>query len=205
MKRYIFATGNAHKLSEIKEILKGEVSSDVEILSMADVGVNVNPIENGRTFADNAFIKARAVAGILKSRDFKEDGDWVVFADDSGLCVDAFDGEPGIHSARFMEGHSYFERNTAILNRLNEMGDVDRGARFVCAVALVFPDGSEQIFESDMVGEIANEICGENGFGYDPIFYLPQYNKTSAEISPKEKNEISHRGKALRMAVRSLE
>ena len=193
MKKLIFATSNPNKLREIKEILAG---IDYEILSMKEAGVDVDIVEDGKTFEENAFIKARAVA--------KASGA-LALADDSGLEVDALGGEPGIYSARYMgEDTSYDIKNMNIIERLEGVPDEKRTARFVCAMAAVFPDGTEKSFVRAMEGRIGYKIAGENGFGYDPIFFLPQYGKTSAEISPEEKNAISHRGQALRAMAEYL-
>ena len=193
MKKLIFATSNPNKLREIKEILAG---LDYEILSMKEAGVDVDIVEDGKTFEENAFIKARAVA--------KASGA-LALADDSGLEVDALGGEPGIYSARYMgEDTSYDIKNMNIIERLEGVPDEERTARFVCAMAAVFPDGTEKSFVRAMEGRIGYKIAGENGFGYDPIFFLPQYGKTSAEISPEEKNAISHRGQALRAMAEYL-
>lgn len=185
--KLIFATGNENKMREIREILAGR---GYEILSMKEAGIDIDVEENGKTFSENALIKARAIS---------EASGELVLADDSGLEIDALGGEPGIYSARYM-GHdtSYVEKNNNLIQRLEGVPDEKRTARFVCAMAAVFPDGREEVVVGTMEGRIGYEIAGENGFGYDPIFYLPEYGKTSAEISPEEKNAISHRGKALR-------
>lgn len=187
MRKLIFATGNMNKLREIKAIL---ADMDVEVLSMKEAGIDIDIVEDGKTFEENALIKARAVS--------KAAGE-LALADDSGLEVDALNKEPGIYSARYMgEDTSYDIKNMNIIERLEGVPDEKRTARFVCAMAAVFPDGTEQTFVKTMEGRIGYKIAGENGFGYDPIFFLPEYGKTSAEISPEEKNAISHRGKALR-------
>ncbi len=185
--KLIFATGNENKMREIREILAGR---GYEILSMKEAGIDIDVEENGKTFSENALIKARAIS--------KASGE-LVLADDSGLEIDALGGEPGIYSARYM-GHdtSYTVKNNNLIERLEGVPDEERTARFVCAMAAVFPDGREEVVVGTMEGRIGYEIAGENGFGYDPIFFLPEYGKTSAEISPEEKNAISHRGKALR-------
>ena len=193
MNKLVFATGNMNKLREIKEILSG---MDIEILSMKEAGVDIDIVEDGTTFEENALIKARAVC--------KASGH-LALADDSGLEVDAINKEPGIYSARYMgEDTSYDIKNQNIIDRLEGVPDEKRTARFVCAMAAVFPDGTEKTFVRTMEGRIGYKIAGENGFGYDPIFYLPEYGKTSAEISPEEKNAISHRGKALRAMAEYL-
>ena len=191
--KLIFATGNENKMREIREILAGR---GYEILSMKEAGIDVDVVEDGKTFAENALIKARAISKIAGE---------LVLADDSGLEIDALGGEPGIYSARYM-GHetSYTEKNNNLISRLEGVPDEKRTARFVCAMAAVFPDGREEVVVGTMEGRIGYEIAGENGFGYDPIFYLPEYGKTSAEISPEEKNAISHRGKALRAIAELL-
>ena len=187
MNKLIFATGNQNKMREIKAIL---ADMDVEVLSMKEAGIDIDIVEDGKTFEENALIKARAVS---------KAGNALALADDSGLEVDALNGEPGIYSARYMgEDTSYDIKNMNIIERLEGVPDEKRTARFVCAMAAVFPDGTEQTFVKTMEGRIGYKIVGENGFGYDPIFFLPEYGKTSAEISPEEKNAISHRGKALR-------
>lgn len=185
--KIIFATGNENKVKEIREILKG---SGIEVITMKEAGIDVDIVEDGKTFEENALIKARTV---MKAAGFP------ALADDSGLSIDALDGAPGIYSARYL-GHdtSYDVKNRHILDELKNVPDEKRGARFTCAMALVLPDAREFVKTGVMEGRIAHDIAGANGFGYDPIFFLPEYGKTSAEISPAEKNSISHRGKALR-------
>ena len=174
MKKIVFATGNAGKMKEIREIL---ADLPVEIYSMKEAGISVEIDENGKTFEENAKIKAQTVAGCT-------DGDTIVLADDSGLEVDALNGEPGVYSARYMgEDTSY---------RIKK-----RTARFVCVIAAAFPDGTVCTTKGTIEGKIGYEERGENGFGYDPIFYLPDMSRTTAELSPEEKNAVSHRGKAL--------
>lgn len=192
--RIVFATGNKGKLKEITKIL-GELG--LEIISMAEAGITEDIEENGTTFAENSMIKARSVSRMLKEKDPQDES--IVLADDSGLEVDYLGGEPGIYSARYMgKDTSYDIKNTAIIEKLNGVPEEERTARFVCAISAVFPDGREFGTLGKMEGHIAHEIAGSNGFGYDPIFFLPEYGKTSAEISEDEKNAISHRGKALR-------
>lgn len=191
--RIIFATGNKDKVREIKGIF-GDLP--YEILTMKEVGIDVDPEENGATFEENALIKARAVA------EFSDD---IVMADDSGLEIDYLDKAPGVMSARFM-GHdtSYDVKNNALLEKLNGVPFEERTARFVCAIAAVLPDGTEYVVRGTMEGYIGDKIAGENGFGYDPIFFLKEYGCTSAEISEEEKNSISHRGNALRLMRNKL-
>ena len=191
--RLIFATGNKGKMNEIREIM----SDSVPVLSMAEAGVSTDVEEDGNSFMENSFIKARAVARTCKEKGID---DAIVLADDSGLVVDAPNGEPGIYSARYLgEDTPYSIKNAKIIERLNGVSDEDRTARFVCAIACVMPDGREYSAEATYEGAIGYEERGEHGFGYDPIFYLPDRGVYSAELDPDEKNRISHRGKALRM------
>ena len=185
--KIIFATGNEGKMREIREILK---ELQVPVLSMKEAGVSLNIEENGSTFAENAEIKARAVWNCTGG---------IVLADDSGLVVDALGGEPGVYSARYMgEDTSYEIKNREIIRRLEAVSGQDRSARFVCIIAAVLPDGTVRKTEGTMDGVIAMEPAGEEGFGYDPILYIPEYGKTGALLTMEEKNAISHRGKALR-------
>lgn len=186
-KKLIFATGNEGKMREIREIL-GDL--DYEILSLKEAGVDVEIVEDGTTFEENAIIKARTVM---------EATGCPTLADDSGLEIDFLGKEPGIQSARYMgENTSYRIKNQILLDRLHGVPAVLRTARFVCAVAAAFPDGRIETCRGTIEGRIADKPAGENGFGYDPIFYLPDRGMTTAQISPEEKNAISHRGKALR-------
>ncbi len=186
--RIVFATGNKDKVREIQEIMEG---FDIPVISMKEAGIDIDVEENGKTFEENALIKAKAVWDISGG---------LVLSDDSGLEIDALNKEPGILSARYL-GHdtSYHEKNANLIERLNGVPDEKRTARFVCAVAAIFPDGSEKVVRGVMEGRIGYEEKGENGFGYDPIFILPKYEKTTAELPAEVKNEESHRGKALRM------
>jgi XTP/dITP diphosphohydrolase len=187
MKKIIFATGNKDKMREIKEIMADE---PVEILSMKEAGISVDVDENGMTFEENSLIKARAIA---------EQTDAIVLADDSGLEIDYLNGEPGVYSARYMgEDTSYTIKNQALLDRLEGVEPEKRTARFVCAIAAVLPDKTELVTRQTMEGRIGYAPEGENGFGYDPIFYPDGYDCSSAVLSPEQKNEISHRGKGLR-------
>ena len=189
MDKIIFATSNQGKVREIKAIL-ASIGANAEVLSLKEAGITTEIIEDGTTFEENALIKARTIC--------KETG-LLTLSDDSGLEVDYLGGEPGIYSARYLgEDTPYSIKNPNIIKRLEGVPDEQRTARFVCACAAVFPDGREEVIRRAMEGRIAYKEAGENGFGYDPIFYLPEYNRTSAELSPEEKNKISHRGKALR-------
>ena len=190
--RIIFATSNEGKMKEIREIL-GDIG--LPILSLKEAGISADIVEDGDTFEANAMIKARAVHECC--------GD-IVLADDSGLEVDYMDKAPGVFSARFMgEDTSYLIKNQYIIERLEGVTGSDRSARFVCVIGAVFPDGFETSTRGAVEGWIAFEPAGENGFGYDPIFLLPDRGVTTAELTPEEKNAISHRGRALR-AVRPV-
>ncbi|MBQ3782986.1 MAG: XTP/dITP diphosphatase [Lachnospiraceae bacterium] len=189
--KIIFATGNQGKMREIREIM---ADLNMDILSMKEAGCDVDIDENGTTFEENALIKARAIASVMT--------DAIVLADDSGLEVDYLNKEPGVHSARFMgEDTSYDIKNKAIIDKLEGVEDSKRTARFVCVIAAVYPDGTETTVRKTIEGQIGYEIKGENGFGYDPIFYVPEFGCTTAELTMDQKNKISHRGKAL-MAVK---
>ena len=201
MKQIIFATGNAGKMKEIREILNG---TGWNVLSLKDAGIDAEIEENGTTFEENAKIKAEGIRNWCLENGIPgcsgiSAKEIIVLADDSGLEVDALNGEPGIYSARYMgEDTSYHIKNANLIQRLEGVPDEKRTARFVCAIAAAFPDGRRKTVRAAMEGRIGYEEKGENGFGYDPIFYLPEYGCTSAELSMEEKNKISHRGKALR-------
>lgn len=194
MQKIVFATSNEGKMKEIRLILK---DLGVPVLSMKEAGVEIEIEENGATFEENAIIKAKAVAGAVQ--------DAVVLADDSGLEVDYMDKQPGIYSARFMgEDTPYSIKNRAIIDRLKDAGEGERGARFVCVIAAVLPDGELLTARGTVEGVIAYQEEGEGGFGYDPILYLPEYKTTTAGLAVEEKNKISHRGKALRIIEEKL-
>ena len=193
--KIIFATGNENKMKEIRMILS---DLGMPILSMKEAGVYADVVEDGTTFEENALIKAREIA--------KHVHNCIVLADDSGLEIDYLNKEPGIYSARYAgEDTSYDIKNHLLLSRLEGVPDEQRTARFVCAVAAVFPDGETEVVRGTIEGRIGYEIVGEHGFGYDPIFYLPEYACTTAELEPEKKNELSHRGKALRMMRKIIE
>lgn len=192
-RRIVFATGNQDKLKEIRMIL---ADLDVEILSMKEAGISTDIEENGTTFEENAVIKAKAVA---------ECTDAIVLADDSGLEIDYLNKEPGIYSARYMgEDTSYEIKNQSLLDRLSGVPKEDRTARFVCAIAAVLPDKEIIVKRETIEGYIGYEPAGENGFGYDPIFYVDEYNCSTAQLPSEMKNELSHRGKALRAMKEAL-
>ncbi len=200
MYKIIFATGNEGKMKEIREILDGLtfLGEKVQILSMKEAGIDIDIIEDGTTFEENAMIKARAVAEAAKEA--------IVLADDSGLVIDYLNGEPGIYSARYLgKDTSYRVKNANLVQRLEGVPDEKRSARFVCAIAAVLPDGRELSTRGTIEGRIGYEEKGLNGFGFDPIFYVPEIGKYTAELSDEDKNRISHRGKALRAMREELE
>lgn len=195
MKRIVFATGNADKMKEIRMILS---DLGMEILSMKEAGVDPDIMEDGKTFEENAMIKAETVAKYLP--------DDIILADDSGLEIDYLNKEPGVYSARYMgEDTSYDIKNKELLRRLEGVPDEKRTARFVCAIAAVFPNGEKEAVRATIEGYIGHEIRGERGFGYDPIFFVPEYGCSTAELTPEQKNAISHRGKGLRLMRQIME
>lgn len=186
-RKIIFATSNEGKMKEVRAILE---DLGMEVLSMKEAGIHVDVVEDGTTFEENAVIKATGIQKVCGE---------IVLADDSGLEVDYLNKEPGIYSARYMgEDTSYKIKNQNIIDRLDGVEDEKRSARFVCAIAAAFPDGTIEVTRGTIEGRIGYEESGENGFGYDPIFYVPEYECTTAQLSPEQKNKVSHRGKALR-------
>lgn len=182
----IFATTNEGKLKEIRRILS---DLDYNIISMKEAGINIDIVEDGDTYEDNAIIKARTIMEMTGK---------IVLADDSGLEVDAMDKAPGIYSARFLgENTSYDVKNNYIIDQLKDVTGADRSARFVSAIACAFPNGEIKTTRGTIEGLIGDKIVGDNGFGYDPIFVVPEYGCTSAELTLEMKNKISHRGLAL--------
>jgi XTP/dITP diphosphohydrolase len=187
MKRIIFATGNEGKMKEVRMIL---ADLNFQVLSLKEMNIDIDIVEDGETFEENAIIKAKTIMELTNE---------IVLADDSGLEVDYMNKAPGIYSARFMgEDTSYHIKNGHIIKELEQATDEERSARFVCAIACAYPDGTIETTRATIEGYIGYEEKGENGFGYDPIFMIPEYNCSSAELTPEQKNEISHRGKALR-------
>ena len=195
MTKIIVATGNQNKMKEIREIIKRD---DREFVSLKDEGLqDLEIVEDGKTFEENAVIKAKTIADITKN---------IVIADDSGLEVDYLDKAPGVYSARYMgEDTPYTIKNNHIIELLKDAKGEERSARFVCVIACVMPDGETFTTRGTIEGRIGYEEKGENGFGYDPIFYLPERGCTTAELPPEQKNEISHRGRALKAMYKKLE
>ena len=186
MKKIIFATTNKNKVREVKMMMD---DFNVELLTMKEAGIDADIVEDGTTFEENAVIKAKTIMEMTGE---------IAIADDSGLEVDYLDGAPGIYSARFLgEDTSYDIKNNYIIEKLKEAKGKERSARFVCAMAVAFPDGEIATCKGTIEGVIAYEQKGKNGFGYDPIVYVPEYEMTTGEMAPELKNSISHRGKAL--------
>lgn len=193
MKEVVFATKNKGKIKEIQAILGNEYI----VKSMEEIGINIDIIEDGKTFEENAIKKAVEIMNITNK---------IVLADDSGLEIDYLDGEPGVYSARYMgEDTPYEIKNNKILDILKDVEEEKRGARFISVIALAIPQKEPITTKGTIEGIIGYEIKGENGFGYDPIFYIPELKMTAAELSTEEKNKISHRGKALKQMKKILE
>ena len=193
IKRIIFATGNLDKMNEIRMILS---NFGIPIVSMKEAGIDVDIIEDGKTFEENADIKAKTIMELTGE---------IAMADDSGLEIDYLNKEPGIYSARYMgENTPYDIKNKNLIGRLEGVPDELRTARFVCAITTAFPTGEILRSRGTIEGMIGYDIIGENGFGFDPIFYLPEYSCTTAQLDPIKKNELSHRGKALRLMNEQL-
>ncbi len=186
MKKIIFATTNKNKIREVNMMMEG---FDVELIPMSDMGIDVEIEETGTTFEENAIIKAKAICEMTGE---------IALADDSGLEVDYLDGAPGVYSSRFLgEDTPYEIKNDYIIEKLKDAKGKERSARFACAMAMVFPDGDVETCYGTIEGLIGYEQKGTNGFGYDPIVYVPEYEMTTGEMTPQLKNSISHRGKAL--------
>ena len=185
--KILIGTNNAHKAQEIRDMLP-----EHEIVRPKDIGLELDVDENGTTFEENALIKARA---------FAEASGMVTLADDSGLEVECLNGEPGIYSARygFDESLDDWGRLLLLLKNTEHVPDGQRQAQFVCVITMVTPEGQVIQARGEIHGELTREARGENGFGYDPIFYYPPFGKTTAELSPEQKNQVSHRGQALRV------
>jgi len=191
---FVVATQNKDKVNEIREIMQ---EMPFEIITMTEAGYDDDIEENGETYRENALIKALAVHNKIGG---------YVMADDSGLSIDALGGAPGVYSARFHgKDSTYEEKIQALWDLLSNVPISERTAHFHCAVAVVRPDGSSFTVEETMDGILYDKMRGENGFGYDPVFYLPERGVTTAELAPEEKNTISHRGKALRAMLAQLQ
>ena len=192
--KLIIATSNKDKVREIGEILK---DTPFTAVSMHEEGLDPDIVEDGKTFEENALIKARAVHGLAEN--------CYVMADDSGLCIDALDGAPGIYSARFCgEDSTYPEKFAKIFEMLKDVPEEKRTAKFVCSIAVVRPDGTDFTVRGEVCGILHEKPAGDGGFGYDPIFYVPEFGMTTAQMTKEQKNSISHRGKALRAMAEKL-
>jgi len=196
--RLLLATNNPGKVKEIKPHVNKALAR--EIISLADLGLFFEAAETGNTFEANAVQKAAETADFLKGHGFD---DFIVVADDSGFCVEAMGDEPGVDSANFMGRETPYEvRNEYIINEVNKCDN--RRAKFMCVIACVFPSGEVVIATGEVHGEVAQTLRGENGFGYDPIFFVPSLGKTMAELTMDEKSAISHRGQALKKLLDML-
>ena len=196
MKTIVLATGNKNKAREIKAMLDHKF----EVKSMKDMGIDIEIIEDGDTFEDNALIKVRAIQPFVK------DSEMIIMGDDSGLSVDALDGAPGIYSARYAgEDVTYRDNNEKLLKAMKDVPEEKRGAEFVSAIAMILPDGQELTVRGTVRGRIAFDFMGEEGFGYDPLFIVEETGKSYAQMAPEEKNDISHRARAVARAKQILE
>ena len=201
--KYLFATNNPGKIREIKVMFE---KAGLEMLSLADLGLSFEPTETGTTFEENAIQKAVKTAEFLQEKGFDKHNDPIaVLSDDSGLCIDPLSGMPGVDSANFMGRETPYDvRNSRIIDMLSELPKTQRIARFMCVTACVWPDWRIQTASGKIVGVITNEPRGDGGFGYDPIFFVPEFGKTMAELTQEQKNSISHRGEALRGMIELL-
>jgi non-canonical purine NTP pyrophosphatase, rdgB/HAM1 family len=197
MKKLLVASNNEHKIREIKEILQ---DIPVEVIGLKEANIDVDVEENGTTFMENAYIKAKVIFDMLENK-----GDYIVMSDDSGLAVDVLDGAPGVYSARYAGEHGNSKKNNdKLLSALKDVPPEDRKGRFVCAIVLIYGQGEKIEVQGEVEGYIADKECGKDGFGYDPLFYVKEINKTFAEMTAEEKNQISHRGKALQIIKEQL-
>ncbi|WP_195986811.1 XTP/dITP diphosphatase [Clostridium sp. D53t1_180928_C8] len=193
MKKIILASNNLKKIKEIKEILKG---LPYEVYSLKDMNIDIEVEEDGLTFEENAKKKAKEIHEYLLN---KENSDFIVLSDDSGLEVNCLNGAPGVYSARYAGEHGNdYNNNVKLLEDMKGFKGEDRSARFVCVIAVVFEDGNVTTVRGEVQGFIIEELKTEGGFGYDPLFFYKGFNKTFGEATPEEKNKISHRGNALK-------
>ncbi|MCL1883862.1 MAG: RdgB/HAM1 family non-canonical purine NTP pyrophosphatase [Defluviitaleaceae bacterium] len=199
MKTCVLATNNTNKVKELNAMLRSE---SVRITSLPESGLVFVPEESGTTFEENAIQKATETAEMLKKIGH---GDMIVLADDSGLSIDALDGEPGVDSALFLGADTPYDiRNAHLIEMMDDVPDEKRTARFICVIACVLPDGRTFATNGEIEGIISRTPQGDNGFGYDPIFFIPSFGKTTAQLSQNDKNKISHRGKAFRKMIEKL-
>ena len=192
MKEIIIATKNAHKVYEFKAMLE---PLGYTVKSLLDLDEDIEIEETGQTFAENATIKSKALYDVLHQE---------VISDDSGICIDFFDGGPGVYSSRWLgEETSYIDKNDYILNAMKD--SENRHAKYVCSMCHIEQDGTMHVYTGECHGEIAYAPCGENGFGYDPIFYYPEYGTTLANVSDEKKNQVSHRHQALMRLLEGMQ
>jgi XTP/dITP diphosphohydrolase len=191
----VIASNNQHKVREIRQILSPWFSN---VITMKDAGLTLDVVEDGQTFEENSLKKAKEVFDALCGR-------YAVLADDSGLSVDALNGAPGVLSARFAVEHDDAANNEKLLYEMRNVPDDERSARFVCVVTLIQPGKEPLVLRGECEGMIARSLSGQNGFGYDPLFYVPALGKTFSELSDEEKNAVSHRGNALALLRSALE
>jgi XTP/dITP diphosphohydrolase len=199
MKTVIFASTNKDKLKEIGEILSDR---DIELKTMSEIGFDDEIEENGKDFTDNALIKARAVEDYVLANK-PEMKEYIIIADDSGLEIDHMGGMPGVQSHRWLGERTYTQAMLDVIEEMKDVPDEERGARFVCAMAACVNGHEPMIVKEKVEGMVDRELKGSEGFGYDPFFYVPEYGCTTAQMTRQQKNEISHRGKAMR-AMRDL-
>lgn len=199
MKNLVVASNNAHKIGEIREILKED---NIQIFSLKDLGIDIDVVEDGDTFIENAYKKAKEIYDYIVENKL---GDYMVMSDDSGLSVDILNGEPGVYSARYAGEHGNSEKNNQkLLKNLKSVAYEERKARFICAMVLIGAENKIIKVQGEAEGYIIDNPTGVGGFGYDPIFYVPEFKKTFAEMNSEDKNAISHRGKALRELKKKL-
>jgi XTP/dITP diphosphohydrolase len=197
MIKVVVASNNEHKIKEIKEILNG---FPMEVISQREAGVDIEVEENGTTFMENAYKKAKEIYDILKNKE-----EYAVLADDSGLMVDALGGAPGVYSARFAGEHGNSRKNNEkLLSLLKGIPFAERKGRFVCAMVLIIGEDKVLKAQGEVEGYITDSEKGQDGFGYDPLFYVPEFNKTFSEVCPEDKNSVSHRGRALEKLVKQI-
>lgn len=197
--RIILATNNQNKIIEIKKIL----SDFTNVISLNDLNINVNPIENGASFKENAYIKSKSVFDYMRNHNMLKDTD-IILSDDSGFCIDYLNGEPGIKSSRYFGDIPQKNKNLKIIELLNNVNYEQRKAYFI-DVLCSLSKNEVKYYEGKVMGHVAESIIGDNGFGYDPIFIVDEYNKTFAELDENIKNEISHRGLALKKFKKDIE
>lgn len=195
METIVLASNNQHKIKEFKEIMK-----DYNIVTMAEVGFTDDIVEDGDTFLANSTIKSKTIAKYLKEKNL----DYMVMADDSGLCVDALNGDPGVYSARYAGEHTQQANRDKLLANLKDVEDPNRTARFKCVITLLKPDGTMLVGEGKVEGKILKQETGDTSFGYDCLFYSNELKKCFGQATETEKNSVSHRGRAIADLLKKL-